>query len=124
MIKLRAFNESGIVRFRSLLEDLRLGETEEVPYDLLEDPELCNVLSDGILLECNGIPTAADGNVPTRLEAARYLNEKLEDLSEEHRENPGMWAWLSMCFLDQLCELKKTGHRKILSDYRMVPTGS
>ena len=124
MILVRVFNEAGMRRFRELLSDLRSGVLSEIPYDLLEDSGLTLQMAGAPAVGRNGIKTSGDDNVPTRMEAAKYLNDVLDQLEPSDLEKSGLWAWLSPCFLDQLCPPNGDGLRKIGKDYRLIPSGS
>lgn len=111
-LKVRAFNESGILEFRKYLEELRLDRTKPIPYELLENPELTSDIRGKAIVE--------NVEIHTRLDAAKYLSEVLKNIDHNEYENNKMWTWLSLFFFDQLCPADKNGVRKPGDAYRYI----
>ncbi len=110
----RALNESGLERLRAYLGDLRHGATRAPPEELLEDAGATYELPVEIAVE-----TRPFGS---RLAVGHYLCERLAGLdAEEVDADPGLWAWLSLFFFDQVCPLRADGTRRPGADYRHIP---
>jgi len=110
----RALNEAGIRRFRAYLERLRRGERGEPPRELLDDPAHSEELAADIAVE--------DIRFRNRLALGEHLCRMVERLPIEALEGaPGLWAWLSLYWFDQLCPVRGDGSRRPGRDYRHIP---
>lgn len=103
----REFNENGITQFEAFLKDLRQNPRTGVPWNLLQDVSLTQVVTPNVQLEQRLFSTRAD--------AAQYLSDKLKPIPErEVVDNRGLWTWLSLFFFDSVCPVGNSG-RKVRS---------
>ena len=110
----RALNGAGIERFRAYLDLLRAGVPGDPPLDLLTDPACTEELSAEVQVE--------PARFATRWRAGEYLWNRLAPLAPEEVEgNRGLWAWLALCYFDQLALRRADGTRRPGRDYRHVP---
>jgi hypothetical protein len=108
----RALNHVGIDQFRAYLAQLRAGEPADPPWWLLNDPS-CT-------LELSVQPQVDRREFGSRWSVGQYLMERLAVLpGPEVDSNPGLWAWLSLYYFDQVCPANPG--RKPGQDYRHVP---
>jgi hypothetical protein len=110
--RVRAFNSTGVERFRAYLARLRDGAGAEPPWDLLTDNAATSELT-------------AEAWVERKLFAGRwgageYLAAQLAALAiDEVEGNRGLWSWLSLFYFDQVCPPRP--ERRPGQDYRHVP---
>lgn len=115
--KIRVLNESGIERFRSYLQALREGATDNPPNGLLESLDTSDMLMTEMLVEYR--------EYKSHLELARYLSGILALLdSDEVARNVGLWSWLTLYFFNLTCPRKRDGSRAPGRDYRHIPDKS
>lgn len=113
-MKLRRFTEAGIAAFTSFRSELIENPTSAVPWSLLEDPALTEIIDEAIEL---GQPIFKN-----RLEAGMYLNSVLSSTSLQLPERDrGLWTWLTLFFFDQVCPPDGNGVRKVLGEERLLP---
>lgn len=109
----RSLNRLGIERLRGYLARLRDGAAAPPPPELLDDPGYSSELPVEIVIE----PRA----FPDRLQVGRYLAQRLAPLGAEVTDrDAGLWAWLALCFFDQVCPPDRDGTRSPGQDYRHI----
>ncbi len=110
----RALTTLGMERFRAQLERLRKGTHSEPPSELLEGGGYTTELPVEIAIEPR--------EFGSRLELAKYLVDRLGGLDANTAERiPGLWAWLSLYFFEQVCPVGSDGLRRPGRDYRHIP---
>ncbi len=104
----------GLERFAEWVRNLREHPATPAPAEMLEDPSLTESLGVQIEVEAR--------QFPRRFEAGAYLHGLLhgKGLHEPERD-AGLWAWLSLFFVDQVCPKDKNGRRKAGELARHVP---
>jgi len=110
----RSLNHLGVERFRAYLARLRDGSTSPPPTELLDDLGYSNELPVEIVMEPR--------RFNDRLTLGGYLSERFAQLRSEMTDrDPGLWAWASMLFFDQVCPIDEDGTRRPGQDYRHIP---
>jgi hypothetical protein len=111
-MRLRAFNPDGINAFRDYLRKARNDATAPVPTGLLEQPSLTTPVDPAIEVEPR--------RFPLRIDAARYLSERLKPFKEHRIKNDaGLWTWLTLFYFDEVCPAV-AGQRSVKNDYTYV----
>lgn len=111
-VPLRQFNQAGVVAFKEFLEHARNDLTTPVPWELLVDPAVTEVVRPLVEVDRPGFNTKGD--------AAQYLSPRLAVLPEEQvLKNGGLWTWLALFYFDDVCPAVR-GHRRVLNDYYYV----
>jgi hypothetical protein len=101
-------------QFASYLSVLRNAPATPVPTELLDDPRFTELVDP--VVEVHNI------SFSTKFEAGKYLTECLRPLPPSRlRIDLGIWAWLSIWFLEQLCPADGRGHRKPLENGKYIP---
>jgi hypothetical protein len=109
----RSLTEEGICSFREYLASLRAGSTGEPPRELLNDPWSSAKFDSDVEIE--------ELKFATGLDAAKYLYGVLGAVAYARvDQNVGLWSWLSLKYIDQLCPVKKNGLRRPGQDYRFI----
>ena len=113
-MKLHRFNDEGIKRFGQFLDELSADGALAVPTDLLTNA-VCSVpVPPG--------PEVQARQFASRMEAARYLDGVLSGVTGcDVERDPGLWAWLSLFYFDQLCPPDGRGHRTPHERARLIP---
>jgi hypothetical protein len=115
MPKLRVLTGLGLASFGEYLSRLKDDPHGVPPVDLLQDSEA-------------SAPLGADVSVDeiefsTKLEASRYLRERLEGVDRELvDQNRGLWGWLSLLYFDQLIRRSTDGTRTPGDSARYLPS--
>jgi hypothetical protein len=110
----RSMNRIGMDRFRSYLAELRKGVVAAPPMELLEDTAYTQELPVDVAVD--------ERSFTDRLAAARHLNGRLKPLGNEITDrDPGLWAWLSLFYFDQLCLASADGTHRPGQNYRHIP---
>jgi hypothetical protein len=113
MTAVRKLTEKGTALFSEYLIRLDQGAKETPPFDLLTAPEAS--------LPIEGEATVEQGKFKTRLEAGQYLHQALAAVpASEIDHNPGLWNWLGLFYVDQLCPAGPSGMRKPGKSYRYL----
>jgi len=113
-MKLHRFNEEGITRFGRFLDELSADPALGVPADLLTDPA-CAVA----VPPC---PEVENRQFINRMDAARYLDSLLSGVTGcDVQRDAGLWAWLTLCYFDQVCPPDGHGRRKAGERARYIP---
>jgi hypothetical protein len=114
-MKLRRFNKSGFDRFVEYRDLLTTEPEAEPPFHLLEDPLLTEVIPGDVDIE--------QRSFDKRFDAGVYLLETVSKTSIDLPEkDAGLWSWLTLFFLDQVCPADKNGCRQPYEGPRLVPT--
>jgi hypothetical protein len=110
--RIRILNEAGIHRFRAWLQGGGVGEP---PFDCLLDPETTDVLP--------GAGEVEQQDFTSRYELATHVLSALQDC-DFNRINyaAGLWAWLSLFYVDFFCPVDRQGHRTVLELPRYLLT--
>lgn len=115
--QVRALNAKGVDAFRRYLQSLRDGDADELPTHLLDSPAYTQELSASAAIEKR--------TFKQRLSLTKYLVDQLAPLpGEEVDNNRGLWAWLSLFYLDHVCPPGLRGTRRPGRDYRHIPDPS
>ena len=111
-MKLRRFNNAGMVHFRDALAKLRENPNGEVPHQLLEDDAFSRQISPAIIVDHR--------HFASRRDAAEYFRELLTPLDEaETAFDAELWTWLTLFYFDEVCPVK-SGKRTVRNDYHYI----
>ncbi len=105
LIKVRSFNDKGIMRLLSFIKETRSSENEHgellpPPIDLLEDEECLESIDFAVKAD-------VEKKFKNRYDFAVYLNNIFGgDFKDHWFENHGLWAWLAFAYFDQLRHTK------------------
>ena len=102
-MKLHRFNDRGVARCHQYLDSLEANPALAIPNDLLTDATCVELVSSDIEVERQ--PFA------NRMEAARYLDSVLNNVTGDVQRDVGLWTWLTLFFFDQVCPTDKSGRR-------------
>ena len=111
-MRLRRFTAEGIEEFRAFLRASRETPTADYPLALLEHRTLTELVE----------PAVSVGEVQfeTKGDAARYLSTILAPIPDDDvRLDAGLWTWLSLLYLDSVCQHTEHG-RDVKNDYYYV----
>jgi hypothetical protein len=113
MALVRKLNARGIKAFRDYWKEIRGGSPAAPPFDLLED----RTCSEGLDVRID----VGHERFSNRLEAARYLSEKLAPIpAASVKHNAELWNWLSLFYFDQLCPQDGKKGRKVRQEYHYI----
>ncbi|MGB8476697.1 MAG: hypothetical protein WCE61_21660 [Candidatus Acidiferrum sp.] len=113
-MKLRRFNRDGVSAFAAYRSQLALEPKLLPPVNMLEDAALTELIPSEI-----EVPRR---NFSTRLEAGRFFNELIEHAGLELPErDAGLWTWLTLFFLDEVCPPDGNGSRNPQDEARLLP---
>jgi hypothetical protein len=101
--------------FRQYLEALP-GQTpaEPPPIALLTDEMTSEAIEPAVEVDIRAFGS--------RMEAARYLDGRFEAASAtEATRDPGVWAWLTLFYFDELCPSEGHGRRQPKQLVRLLP---
>ena len=115
MTELRSLTTFGLNTFREYLDALPTATAAPpVPYELLIAPEMSEGFDHSVEIE--------QRTFGSRLASAKYLDSVFTSSGVEGIESlPGMWAWLSLFYFEELCPMGKGGRRKPGKDYWLLP---
>jgi hypothetical protein len=104
-MKVRRLTLAGLQRLNSFLDSLTTAVPDSVPTSILTDSETSEPLEGDVEIECR--------EFETRFEFSQYLDSRLTDtaLSDISRDI-GLWAWLALHYVEQLCPTDATGRRR------------
>ncbi len=105
---LRRLSPRGVAAFREYLESLRAGKTAPPRLELVDGSAFTELASPTATVERRSFHN--------RLDAARYLSGVLGD--DADIEDVGLWGWLSLYYIDEVCPLGTNGTRAPGRDYR------
>jgi len=108
MADLWSLKPSGVEQFRSFLVALKVEPTTPPPLELLNDVRCSEPVAGTAKIEQR--PFA------TKLEFGRYIAKQLNGNVPERllRTSLGLWAWLTLFYLEQCCPADASGRRKVL----------
>lgn len=111
---LAQLTEDGTRVFEQFLDSLGTDEPEDFPDYVLYEAEYSKPIEGRVLV--------AQKSFDTRIEFAGYIDEILEEagLADESIE-PAVWAWLAMCFFEQVCPKKRSGSYESIERARWIP---
>ena len=112
---LRRLTDAGVDRLRDYLTAAKSDPAAAVPVDLLDGP-----LTEPVRGAGGSAPTVARVPMPTRRAAAEYLHARLRNVPAAAAD-PGLWAWLSLFYLDAVCPPGKDGRRRPGALARYIP---
>jgi hypothetical protein len=113
VVPLHALTAAGTGEFSAYLDRLRTNPTEEPPVRLLDDPSTAVRIAGGLV--------DASRLFASKLDAARYLHEALNGVSREQIDtNSGLWNWLALFYLAQLCPANANGARTPGEHHRYI----
>jgi hypothetical protein len=113
-MKLRRLTDSGIQSFTNWLDMVRADCPLPAPLELLLDASHSAPLEFEVAVD--------NKSFTTRIEAASYLLSLLDPVPLTSPETDrGLWAWLSLLFIDSVCPLNKDGSRKPGETARHIP---
>jgi hypothetical protein len=116
MAYLRKLNEHGVEKMREFLAALELNPATAVPFDLLS-----NLATSEQLPVALSVEERAFGS---RMAAAEYLYGILSTPGSAGLDrDPGVWAWLSLFYFEELCPKRKDGSRKVREVARLIASG-
>jgi hypothetical protein len=116
MAYLRKLNEHGIERMRAFLVELELNPATPVPLGILSDLATSEELPVNLSVE--------QRRFGSRMAAAEYLYGVFSSLGGGGLDrDPGVWAWLSLLYFDELCPKRKDGSRKLREVARLIASG-
>jgi len=113
---LRKMNQKGIEALQQFISEVVVDANKPVPTSILTDPATSEALQVQL--------TVDEKQFTSRMQAAEYLHGILAkpEASGLDRE-PGVWAWLSLLYFDQLCPKDKAGKRNPKAIARWIPSG-
>lgn len=110
--RIRILNEAGIHRFRAWLQGGGVGEP---PFDCLLDPETTDVLP--------GAGEVEPQDFASRYELASHVLSALQECDFNRISYAaGLWAWLSLFYVEFFCPVDRQGHRTVLELPRYLLT--
>jgi hypothetical protein len=108
---------TGLELMHGWLDQLAGEGTGEVPAELLEGAATTEPVHPPVEVEPR--------TFASRFEWGRYIDEKLAPLPPGPlQSDPGLWAWLTLFYFDQVCPADGNGRRKVGARARYIPTGS
>lgn len=111
---LRRLTQPGIEAFRAWLADLKQQPRLAPPLSLLNDPATSEPIRPDTPIEGR--------TFATRFDAASYLVDRLDAASIVNPESDaGLWAWLSLFYIDQLCPKKADASRNVRAIASYIP---
>ena len=109
----RRLNDDGIRLFSDYVDNLRLGDTQELPVHLLTGSDTSEPVEPSIPLD--------DRTFETRYELGSYLVSAVGDRDIQHLVgDAGFWSWLALYWFDQLCPFDGDSGRKPAMVYHYV----
>ena len=117
-MKLRSLNNAGIDAFGAYISSHLEGMPLDYPHALLQDPA-----------HSTELPVSIDvkpaGNFAQRFDAAEYLFAQLAPLRTQRyhalERERGVWAWLSLLWLPQICTTDENGRPKLGARALYIP---
>lgn len=110
---LRRLNQKGIETLQQFLSDIVSDPNKAVPAGILTDSATSEAVPVSLTIE--------QKQFASRLEAGAYLAGVFTP-AEKIALDPGVWAWLSLFYFDQLCPKDKNSERKPGNIARWVPS--
>jgi hypothetical protein len=114
MAVLRRLNPAGVARFEHYHAILYAGGEAEPPTDALNSDQYSEPLEVEIEVE--------DRDFSSRLDWARYIDEKLEGKGLKHVERDiGLWTWLALFYVKRLLPSKKNTRKSLGEAAMWIP---
>lgn len=116
MTELREFNELGISEFRAYLTQLKNEPTLEPPTELLENFKYATLVPGNVSVDRR--------EFASKLEFGQYFFQAVNGRVPDRtlRSSAGLWAWLALFYIDQVCPSDGNGRRKVLSLEKYIPS--
>jgi len=113
-MRVARLNENGLANFEGWLDSIRQGGSLDVPTATLTDTQFVEPLGVDVEVEPRSFAN--------RFEAAEYLHERFAaaELTNVERDR-GLWAWLSLFYIDAVCPAGTGGERKPGATARHIP---
>ena len=110
--RVRILNETGTHRFRAWLQGGGIGEP---PFDVLLDPTTSDSIASAGEVEKQ--------DFDSRYEMAMHVLDALRECDfNQINYAAGLWAWLSLFYVDLLCPVDRQGRRTVLELPRYLLT--
>jgi hypothetical protein len=114
MAEVRALNEAGLRWFGDYLTALRNGQAPD------RDPEAV-IYDPAHTIPFRGQATVELREFSCKMEATSYLQQVLSPLDRsEVDHNSGLWSWLALFYVRQLCPLRPVGTRSVGENHRYI----
>lgn len=118
-MKVRSLNPSGREKLVDYLHEIKSQQNpKEPPKWLLEDKDHSSALNSEVKIQ--------EKEFDTQYKLGEYLDGIFTEFEFENlMDRDGVWNWLSLYFIDQLCPKKADGTRKTLEidNYVIIPKG-
>jgi len=102
----RIFNENGIEYFKDILQQIKEGEINEIPKDLINSTSYTLPFEENIDFDLRLFTS--------KKEITIYLHDKLDNLERAKiHYNTHLWSWLSAFYFDSVCPINKNNERKV-----------
>lgn len=112
---IRTLNEDGIRQFRDWLDIIKGGGTNPAPLVLLTDERTSEPLAGAAEVQAQPFLN--------RYDLGLYVNRALENIPiTKLPMTHGVWAWLSLFFIDVLCPLEADQRRSVNEIVRYIPS--
>lgn len=108
---IRAFNNAGIDRFHSFLNDAKGGDVSPFPEDILTSGYITNIVLPNVVIESKIFLTKA--------EMTTYIYNKISANGNIPFHHRGLWSWLAAFYFDSICPVKN-GKRKIQEEAKYI----
>jgi hypothetical protein len=113
-MRLQRLNNEGIGRMAQWLDELRAGQIQPIPRDLVQP----SAYTEPIIWQRE----VGERHFGTRFQFASYLDEVLRgDAEQSVSRDKGFWAWLSMFYFEEVCPKDSKGLRKPGHEARYIP---
>lgn len=115
MPEVRSLNDVGVAQLRAFLLTLKSSPTAWPPPDILYDPACSEAVP--------GVPTIEPREFDSKLAFGRYAHDQLRGVPDVVlRTSLGLWSWLTLFYVDQVCPPDGNGRRKVLSLEKYLPS--
>lgn len=105
-IPIRIFNEDGLNEFERIINEIRNGNMNMVPEDLIYGSNFTELLDPEVNVE--------NVDFKNKNELIPYLTDRLALRTNKHLYfDKGMWTWLAAFFFDNICPADGHGKRKV-----------
>lgn len=110
--QIRRFNEMGVERFRTILQQINGNEIDDIPQLILTDVYSCEIIRTDV---------SVDQKVfDSKEEMIKYLFNKISPFfTTTLLYDKGMWTWLAAYYFDSICP-KKGGKRVIREESKYI----
>jgi hypothetical protein len=104
-MKIARLNKQGIEHFANWIDNLKVNPSTPSPLFLLTDINYSEPIEKEITVEVK--------QFANRFETAKYLFDTFgsADLTDIDNDS-GLWAWLSLFYIDEVCPVNNDGNRK------------